>query len=185
MNLTDVVAQCRALFLTIFWSQRYGSGSVTAEWLSVWVPLPPITNPPHIRIIPSTWEYLSIYFHEWEIWNPRGRPNQGGLLNEECLTPCEPCLLWWRNHGRCAFQLQSAIDWSLVSGSLHNVILPNGGRSAWYMVIHDIIPTNVKLHRIRLMDTRNCTQCGRQHTMLHRLNERGERQKIWSGPALG
>ena len=54
-------------------------------------------------------------------------------------------------------QFQPAIDWSLVWGNLHNVRLSDGNRSAWYMVIHDIIPTNAKLHRIRLMDTDKCT----------------------------
>ena len=34
-------------------------------------------------------------------------------------------------------QLQPAIDWSLEWGNLHKVILPNGDRSTWYMVIHD------------------------------------------------
>jgi len=47
-------------------------------------------------------------------------------------------------------QLQLAMDWSLVWGKLDNVILPVGVRSTWYMVIHAILSTNVRLHRIRL-----------------------------------
>jgi len=47
------------------------------------------------------------------------------------------------------------------------------------MVIHDVIRTNARLHRIRLMDTDNCTQCRRQDTMLHRLTECGVGQEIW------
>ena len=43
-------------------------------------------------------------------------------------------------------QLQPAIDWSLVWGLPHNVILPDGAWSAWYMAIHDIIPMNVRLY---------------------------------------
>ena len=75
--------------------------------------------------------------------------------------------------------LQPANDRSLLWGNLHNVRLSDGARSAWYMVIRDIIPTNVRLHGIRLMDTDNCTQCGRQYTTLHRLTECGARQEIW------
>jgi len=67
--------------------------------------------------------------------------------------------------------LQSAINWSLVWDNLHNVILPDGARSAWYRVIHDIITTNVRLHRIRLTDTEICTHCMRQCTILRRLTE--------------
>jgi len=46
---------------------------MTAERVNVWASLSPRKNPPHLRVIPRTWEYLSIYIHEWEIWNPRGR----------------------------------------------------------------------------------------------------------------
>jgi hypothetical protein len=47
------------------------------------------------------------------------------------------------------------------------------------MVIHDTISTNVRLHRTRLVGAENCTQCGRQDTMLHRLTERGAGKEIW------
>ena len=79
----------------------------------------------------------------------------------------------------CIMQLQPAIDWSLVWGNLHNVILSYGVRSAWYLVIHGTIPTNMRLHRIRLKGTEKCTQCGRRDTVLHRLTECGLRQEIW------
>lgn len=64
-ELIDVAAHCRALVLTRFWVPRYRSGSLTAEWLNVRALLSPRTNPPHIRVIPRTLEYLCIYFHEW------------------------------------------------------------------------------------------------------------------------
>ena len=35
------------------------------------------------------------------------------------------------------------------------------------MVTHDIIPTNVRLRRIGLIDTEKCRQCERQDTILH------------------
>ena len=47
------------------------------------------------------------------------------------------------------------------------------------MVFHDITPMNVRLHKISLLYTDNCTQCGRQDTVLHRLTECGVRKEIW------
>ena len=81
----------------------------------------------------------------------------------------------WEVH---IMQLQPAIDWSLVWDNLHNVILPNGARSAWYMVIH-ITPTNVRLHKSKWWDTEKCTQSGRQGTIPYRLTECRVRQEIW------
>ena len=57
-------------------------------------------------------------------------------------------------------QLQPAIDWSLVWGTSPQ------RNNAWlslrsvYMAIHDVIPTNVRLHWIRLMETDNCITAG-------------------------
>lgn len=80
MDLINVGAHCHAFCLTRFRVQRYRSGSLTAEWLNVWASLYPRTNPAHIRVISRTVEYLGIYFHEWEMWNPRGRPKEGGAF---------------------------------------------------------------------------------------------------------
>ena len=44
-DLIDVADKSRALFLTTFWVQGNRTGSLTAEWLSVWVSLFPNTNP--------------------------------------------------------------------------------------------------------------------------------------------
>jgi len=63
--------------------------------------------------------------------------------------------------------------------NLHIIPTSEGARSAWYMVIHDLIPTNTRLHRIRLVDTQDCTLCGKQDTMIHRLTECGEGEEIW------
>ena len=76
-------------------------------------------------------------------------------------------------------QIQSNTDWSLVWGNLHNLRLSDGARSASYMVVNDIIATNVRWYKIRLMDIDNCTQCGRQDTTLCRLTECGVRREIW------
>ena len=76
-------------------------------------------------------------------------------------------------------QIQTNIDWSLVWGNLHNVRLSDGARTTWYMVVHDIIPTNVRLYKIRLRHTDKCSQCGRQDTMHYRLTECGVRREIW------
>ena len=71
LDLIDVAANCRALFLTRFWAQGERDGSLTAEWLNIWALLSPRTNPPHIRVIPRTLEYLRIYFHEWPYMKPQ------------------------------------------------------------------------------------------------------------------
>lgn len=76
-------------------------------------------------------------------------------------------------------QIQSSVYLSLVWGSFHNLRFSDGSKSTWYIKDHDIIPMNVWLHKIRLMDTDNCTQHGGQDTMLHRSTKCGVRREIW------
>lgn len=63
-------------------------------------------------------------------------------------------------------QLQPAIYWSLVWDSLHNVILPDAARSACYVVIHDIIPTNSTEGHGKLYTVR---EEGHHTTSTHRM----------------
>ena len=44
-------------------------------------------------------------------------------------------------------------------------------KAAWYMVIHDILPTNVRLFRIRTIPTDACRKRDRTYTFSHSLIE--------------
>jgi len=178
--MIDVAAKSRALFLTRSWAQGERDRSLTVELLNVWALLSSRTNPPHVRVTLETWNAYAFIFTNDRIWKARGKAKHRGHLIDGCITPCE-FKSTTENKPRDVriMQLQPVIDWPLVWENLHNVRLSDGARSAWYMVIHDIIPTNARLHRIRLMHTNNCTQCERQDTMLHRLKGCGVGQDIW------
>jgi len=49
--------------------------------------------------------------------------------------------------------------------NLHSIPTSEGARSARYMVIHDLLPTNTRLHRIRLVETEDCTLSGKDTTV--------------------
>ena len=52
-------------------------------------------------------------------------------------------------------------------------------KTKWYKIIHDIIPTNECLYKIRIAPTENCRFCGRKDTLHHRLAECGVGQYEW------
>jgi hypothetical protein len=64
-------------------------------------------------------------------------------------------------------------DWSLVWKNLAETPVIGETKAAWYKVIKDILPTNEKLHRIRIAPTDRCRHCNRKETLLHRLTECG------------
>jgi hypothetical protein len=52
-------------------------------------------------------------------------------------------------------------------------------KGEWYRIIHDLIPTNERLHKIRLSPTERCTLCNEKDTLQHRIIECGEGTKTW------
>jgi len=52
-------------------------------------------------------------------------------------------------------------------------------RAVCYRTIHDILPTNERLHRFKMSPTDGCKECGKKDTLLHRLTECREGQPIW------
>jgi len=70
-------------------------------------------------------------------------------------------------------------NWRQVWKNLHTAWVPEETKSNWYVVVHDIIPTNEPLHAIRLAESDRCTRCERRYTLTHRLTECNEGTAVW------
>jgi len=76
-------------------------------------------------------------------------------------------------------QIQPGIEWEKVLNNLHSIPTSEGARSAWYMVLHDLLPTNTRLNRIGLVETVDCTLCGEKDIKVHELTECGVGEETW------
>jgi len=75
---------------------------------------------------------------------------------------------------------QPDVKWNRVWQNLHESRAPEEVRSAWYAVIHDILPTRERLAAINLTDIANCRQCNANDSLSHRRMECGEGSAICS-----
>ena len=88
-------------------------------------------EPPHMRVIPRTFEYLRIYFHEWAYMEPHRKPGTGPASERRLLDTLRTMSTTeTKPREVLILQLQSTIDWSRVWGNLHNVIFPDGDGSS-------------------------------------------------------
>jgi len=71
LELLDIEAKCRGLFLTKMRDQGAKEGTLTAAWLQRWNLRKPEGNPPNMLRIPRTFEYLRNYALEWTYLEPR------------------------------------------------------------------------------------------------------------------
>jgi hypothetical protein len=70
-------------------------------------------------------------------------------------------------------------NWPLVWSNVQSRVLTLAARSSWFEVVHDLLPTNSRLHRINRSATDRCAHCGRWDTALHRVSTCGEAAVIW------
>jgi len=64
--------------------------------------------------------------------------------------------------------------WLKYGKNLREAPVPGATKAARYKVIHDILPTNERLFRIRVVPTDTCRKYDRTDTLSHRLIECGE-----------
>jgi len=76
-------------------------------------------------------------------------------------------------------RLWPGTDWATVWKNLQAAPVPELTKATWYKVIHGVIPTNERLHKIRMTPTDNCLQCSRKNTYTHRQKECGNGSLIW------
>jgi len=102
-----------------------------------------LRKPPNVLRIPRTFEYLRIYAIEWAYLDPRRQQETlrhfkrqvYGTLRSMATTATPPREV-------CVTQIQTGIDWGKVWNNLHSIPTSEGARSAWYAVLHDLLPTN-------------------------------------------
>jgi hypothetical protein len=70
-------------------------------------------------------------------------------------------------------------DWGRVWSNVHATWAADAIKANWFRVIHDILPTNERLHTIRLTDSALCSTFGERDTITHRITECGEGREIW------
>ena len=76
-------------------------------------------------------------------------------------------------------RLWSQTDWSRVWKNVGEASISGTNKAEWYKIIHDILPTNVRHHKIRMVPTDKCGNCDTIDTVEHCLIECGEGTRIW------
>ena len=71
-------------------------------------------------------------------------------------------------------------DWASVWKNLWTTPGSESIIASWYKIIHDIIPTQERLHKIRIAPTDLCSACPEKDTLRHRILECGAGRHQWA-----
>jgi len=72
-------------------------------------------------------------------------------------------------HDMCITKIWQNTDWYTVWKNIHCTLVSGGTKAVWYKEIHDILPANVRLHKIRISPNDKCNNCGMHDTIQHGL----------------
>jgi len=75
--------------------------------------------------------------------------------------------------------MHPTLNWPQIWQNLHMAWGPDDVKSAWFLAIHDIIPTKERLFKIHLADTNRCNQCDQTDTLPHGITECNAKKDIW------
>jgi len=156
-------------------------GSLTALWLRKWGIHPGTENPTFYARIPANLGYLRSYITEDAYMPTRGeaegtktyKRRQYYALRKlsEADAPLQDMRI---------VKIWPTTDWEAVWQNLVTAPSAESEIVNWYKVIHDIIPTNEQLNRLKIAPKDRCNECGRKDTLCHRLIECREGQETWT-----
>jgi len=76
------------------------------------------------------------------------------------------------------FRKHPDTKWKHVWLNAHKACITDAQKSMWYVVIHELPPTNERLAAINLTGTNQCTLCSDIDTLQHRITQCGEGRVI-------
>ena len=177
-DLTDLPAKSHVLFLYRK-QQVMKQCKITSAWMRTWGLNVKGANPLLRDIIPENLEYLrrfamySAYVDEQGFMESK-RTYKRRAYNTLChISRSETGIQDMR-----ISKIWPSTDWNTVWKNIPCNPVPGGTKASWYKVTHDIIPTIVRLHKLRISPTDKCNNCGMHDTLQHRLIECGKGPQI-------
>jgi len=162
------------------WKQNTKKCSETATWLREWNLDGPRAKPPHIGRIPITLDYLYLYALDMAYIAPPGNDETLRTFKLRVYHTVHTLAAATRESREMRIkQLHPDTQWMQVWKNLHTTWVSKVITSMSYTMLHDRVPTNERLHAIRLVESNRCRHCGRRDTLAHRLTECNERTTIW------
>ena len=161
LNLIDPGIKANCLYLKKNLQHLTGQGDKYSEtFLKLWVEENRIKNPPNLTNLPKCAPYIKILIQSLSyLPHPMPEPLSTKILYTSQLQQIpNPSII----------QQCPNFNWKQIWRNIHNKALTSTEISLWYKVIHNVIPTNERLHHIKMLASPNCNQCGTPCSRLQR-----------------
>ena len=179
-DLVNIWAKCMAIFIHRTQMHNKSVGSLNAAWLATWDITTHAANPPFRGKIPASLEYIREYvIQSAYVRNRKDSESEKTYKKYLYTTMKDLCNAGTMHREMRIMKIWPHAEWETIWGNLQATPVSDTVKSTWYRVIHDIIPTNYRLHRINMSTSASCSECGGTDTLEHRLTECGEGFDSW------
>jgi hypothetical protein len=179
-DLLNPAAKCMALFLFRVREQGMKDGTLTAEWMRRLGLHERTTNPTSDKRTPRKLEHLHRYDMESAYVAPQGPLETQKAYKKRPYNTMHTIMSVSAGFKEMRVTRRwPQVNWINVWRNLRDAPVPESTRMAWYRVIHELIATNERLHKIHLTPTDSCRHCALKDTLEHRLAACGEGRDIW------
>jgi len=178
--LIHIMGKCVTLFILRMEQQGQQKATFTTDWLTRWHLHGRTPNPPQIKRIPAKFDYLYHYNIEAAYTPIRADSENHKSYKKRLYTALLTSIRAAAGSPEMRIQkLWPDTDWTRIWKNLKDTPVSDNMRCVWDQVLHDLIPTNVRLHRIKMTPSISCQRCTMADTLEHRLTECGEGRRIW------
>jgi len=169
-DLTNMPAKSHALLLYRMRQQVMKQGTITSAWMRTWGLNVKGVNPPFRDVIPENFKYLRRFAMDSAYVDEQGPMESKRAYKRRVYnTLYHISRVETRTQDMRITNIWPNTDWNTVWKNIHCTPVPGGTKFVWYKVTPDIIPTNVRLHKIRISPTDKCNNCGMHDMIQHRL----------------
>jgi hypothetical protein len=180
-DLVNLDAKSKTLYVRRLREQGQSRKTLTADWLDRWRIRHEVPNPPNPGSIPTSQLYLRVYIREAAYVPTQKSQESNDMYKKRTYQTLKTIDEVARNITEMRiYKLNPKTEWRRVWTNLQSTPGNNSEKMQWYKIIHDIIPTNERLHRIGLASTDLCAACGQTDTLEHRLTTCGEAPVMWN-----
>jgi hypothetical protein len=173
-------SKCLALFIARMQELGTRKGTVTADLMRIWRLQEHKRTPPHHTRTPNGLEYLNRYYIETAYLPTRTNVENSKAYKRRLYTVILTSKQAMSGHQQMRVENKwPHSDWPIVCTNLRLAPGPASTEMTWRKVIHDIIPTNERLHQIKMAPTDTCRNCAQKDTLKHRLIACGGGRDIW------
>jgi hypothetical protein len=180
-DLPHVEGKCLAVLYNRLHKLHKTTSSITGALMDLFQIDTAAKNPPHVNGIPRPFLYFRQYAATMAYQQPAPPSETPRQLKKRLYANI---LTMHRRdtptHHVRIHEKHPHAKWRRVWTNVHHAHTSAHIKAAWYLVIHDVITNNSRLHTIRLTDSPNCTHCGREDTTHHKLTECTETRVIWN-----